>query len=99
MKVTITYFDNYSLTKEEIIRQAQHNYGDAVEIKVEPISDDYMDMLHYSLSGLVTYDQIGHYFNSGSLYKTKLLELKQRLLDTVSKELDNIVLDNEERIT
>lgn len=99
MKVTITYFDNYSLTKEEIIRQAQHNYGDSVEVKVEPVSDDYIDMLHYALRGLITYDQISHYFNSGALYDVKLMELKQKLLNTVNKELDSIVLDNEERIT
>jgi hypothetical protein len=99
MKVTITYYDNYSLTKEEIIRQAQHNYGENVEVKVEPVSDNYIDMLQYSLRGLVTYDQISHYFNSGPLYKQKLKELRASIINVVNTELDTIVIDNEERIT
>jgi hypothetical protein len=99
MKVTITYFDYDSLTKEEILRQAKHNYGDNVEVKIEPVSNDPWDMLHFALQNLITYDQLGLLFDSGPLYKEKLVELKLALLDKVERELDNVTLDNEEKVT
>ena len=99
MKVTITYYDYDSLTKEEILRQAKHNYGESVEIKVEPVSNDPWDMLHFALQNLITYDQLSLLFDSGPLYKSKLVELKLALLDKVEKELENVVQDNEEKVT
>lgn len=99
MKVTITYYDYDSLTKEEIIRQAKHNYGEHVEVKVEPDSNSPTDMLHFALQSIVTYDQLSLFFDAGPLYRDKLLEVKASLLDRVEKELDNIILDNEEKVT
>lgn len=99
MKVTITYYDFDSLTKEEIVQQAVHNYGESVEVKVEPISNDPEDMLHYALQSLVTYDQLALLFDSGPLYKQKLAELKETMLEKVKDELNSIFLDNEEKVT
>jgi hypothetical protein len=99
MKVTVVYYDEYSLTKEEVISQAKHNYGENVEVKVEPTSNDPWDMLHFALQGLLTYDQLGIYFDSGPMYKDKLLELKAALLDKVEKELDSVALENENKVT
>jgi|WetSurMetagenome_2_1015567.scaffolds.fasta_scaffold49842_2 hypothetical protein len=99
MKVTISYYDDTSLTKEEIVSQAKYNYGESVEVKVEPISNDPWDMLHFALQSLITYDQLSILFDSGPLYKEKLVELKLALLDKVENELTNVVLDNEEKVT
>lgn len=99
MKVVITYYDNNSLTKEEIIRQAKHNYGEYVDVSVYPISDDPWDMISFALQRLITYDQIGLYFNSQHNYEEKLSELEESIKEKLSKELKHVLVDNENKLT
>lgn len=99
MQVIITYFDTTSLTKEEIVKQAKENYGHTATVEIRPVSNEPWDVLNFALQNLVTYDQISLLFDSGHEYQTKIKELKQSLLDKIGKELETVILDNEDKVT
>lgn len=99
MKVTITYYDHSSLTKEEVIRNARELFGEYTEVSVAPSSAEPVDMIYFALQQVLTYEQLSLLFDSEHLYTQKITELKSRVLNLVSKELDSVIKDNEVRVS
>ena len=99
MKVTITYHDHASLTKEEVVRNAKQLFGEYAEVHVAPSSDEPIDMIYFAIQQVLTYEQLSLLFDSEHLYPQKIAELKSRVLGTISKELDSVVKDNEVRVS
>jgi hypothetical protein len=99
MKVTITYYDQESLTIEEVIARAKHTYGDFVEVYVQPSSNKPADILYFALQQLITHEQLSLLFDDKHLYRTKILELRASILDKVQKELSSVIKDNEIKVT
>ena len=58
MKVLITYNDNESFTKEEVVRAAVHNYGRAVDVQVMPESGNAHDLIYFGLQQMITHEQL-----------------------------------------
>lgn len=99
MKVEISYHDHSSISVEEIVRQAKEQYGEFVDVKISPSSNDPLDVIYFGLQQLLTNEQLSLLFDSGPLYSTKIIELKAQTLAKVSKELDSVIKDNEVRVS
>ena len=69
MKVNIEYYDNESLTVEEVVRQAVHNYGKNVKVEVMPYSTMAYDMIYFGLQQLITHQQLSLLFSKGDSYQ------------------------------
>jgi len=99
MKVTITYYDHASLTKEEVIRNAKELYGEYTEVTVAPETNEPIDMIYFAIQQLLTYEQLSLLFDNEHVYETKIAELKSRMLGTIAKELDSVIKDNKVRVS
>lgn len=99
MKVKLTYNDNDSLLVEEVIKTAHQNYGERIQVEVEPESSTPMDYLYFALQRLITGDQITLLYESGAAYPKDLTALRAETLYKVGEVLDDVFSDNEHKIT
>ena len=94
-KVTIKYEDNDSLTVEEIVKQAELNYGNRAVVEVTANSQIPHDQIYWALQQIVTPTQIGIMFDKTCDYSQEVKTLKNQVLAKVSEILEQVVLDNE----
>ena len=80
MKVTITYHDNESFTVEEVVKQAVHNYGKAVQVDITPESTMAYDHIYFGLQQLITHEQLSLLFDKGSAYQQDIKKLREQVL-------------------
>ena len=100
MKVTITYFDDTSLTIEEVIKRAKDIYGSSAEVEIQPSTHNPLDIIYFGIQQLITHDQLSLLFdNDTNLYTEKLVELRQRTLTAVKQELSSVIKDNEIKVS
>ena len=95
MKVTIQYYDEESLTIEEVISRAKSNYGSFVEVDVQPSSNKPKDIIYFALQQMITHEQLSLLFDNKAVYPTKLAQLKAEVLADVMHELSSVIKDNE----
>lgn len=98
MKVTLSYHDNESLTVEEVVRQAVHNYGKAVKVEVMPESTIAYDLIYFGLQQLITHQQLSLMYDKGSAYQTDLKKLRSEVLYKVEELINQVIIDNEARV-
>lgn len=98
MQVNIKYHDHTSLTVEEVVRQAQGNYGKDIEVKCMPDSSMAYDYIYFGLFQLTTHEQVGLAYDKSKDYQSDLKVLRKRILDKVTEILDQVIIDNEARI-
>lgn len=98
MKVTISYHDNDSFTVEEVVRQAVHNYGKSARIEIMPDSTTAYDLIYFGLQQLVTHEQLGLIYNSGSSYQQDLARLRGDVLYKITEILDQVIIDTESKV-
>lgn len=98
MKVTLSYHDNESLTVEEVVRQAVHNYGKAVKVEVMPESTIAYDLIYFGLQQLITHEQLSLMYDKGSAYQTDLKKLRSEVLYKVEELINQVIIDNEARV-
>lgn len=98
MKVTLTYYDSDSLTKEEVVRQAKHNYGEHVQVEILPTSDEPKELIYFAIQQLATYEQLSALFDAPHTYKSKMSELHSRILAICNEEVYSVLEDNEKRV-
>lgn len=98
MKVTITYHDLNSLTVEEIVRQATHNYGKNVRVEVAPESWIAYDAIYFGLQQLLTHKQISMFYDKGSPYQQDIKKLRSEILYKVEEIIDQVIIDNESKV-
>ena len=99
MKVIITYYDSDTLTKEEVIRQAKDTYGEHTQVEVMPTSDDPKDLLYFAMQQMSTYEQLSALFDAPHLYQKTMNELRARMLNICTEELEAVIKDNEKRVS
>ena len=75
MKVTLTYHDNDSFTMEEVVKQAVHNYGKAVQIEIMPESTMAYDHIYFGLQQLITHEQLSLLFDKDTAYQKDIRKL------------------------
>lgn len=99
MKVTITYHDNDSLTVEEVVKQAVHNYGRNAQIDVMPDSTMAYDHIHFGLQQLINHEQFSILFDRKmSDYQKDLKKLRAGVLYKVTEIIDQIIVENEAKV-
>lgn len=98
MLVTIKYTDSSSLTVEEIVKAAETNYGKYVDVEVQPDSSIAYDQIYFGLQQLLTFDQLSLYYDKTNNYNIEIVRLRNNLLEKVTEIVDQVILDNEERI-
>jgi len=98
MKVTITYHDNDSLTVEEVVKQAVHNYGRNASIEIMPDSTMAYDHIHFGLQQLINHEQFSMLFDRMSNYQEELKKLRAGVLYKVTEIIDQIIVENEAKV-
>ena len=98
MQVTITYTDNKSFTKEEIVRNAVHNYGKTVDVKVMPESSNAHDLIYFGIQQMVTHEQLSLIYDSNGTYQKDLQKLRSEILYKLEEILDAVIVDNEAKV-
>jgi hypothetical protein len=98
MKVTITYHDNESFTVEEVVKQAVHNYGKAVQVDITPESTMAYDHIYFGLQQLITHEQLSMLFDKGAAYQQDIKKLREQVLYKVTEIVDQVIIDNESKV-
>lgn len=99
MKVKITYHDTDALTVEEVVAQATHNYGKMAQIEVMPESTMAYDYIYFGLQQLVTHEQLSLLFDNSASYQQDIKRLREQVLYKVTEILDQLLVDNEDRVS
>jgi len=99
MKVSIAYHDTDSLTVEEIVRRAESNYGKSIVVEITPESTLAYDHIYFGLQQLLTHEQISIFFDKGANYQLEIGNLRARVLSKVQEIVDQVIVDNEARVT
>jgi len=98
MKVTITYHDNESLTVEEVVRQAVHNYGKQAKIEIMPESTIAYDLVYFGIQQLITHEQLSLIYDSGGSYQVDIKKLRSDILYKLEEIIDQVIIDNESKV-
>lgn len=98
MKVTIQYFDNESLTVEEVVRQAEHNYGKSAKVDVMPESTIAYDLIYFGLQQLLTHEQLSIFYSKNDSYQHELKKLRSDVLYKIEEIIDQVIIDNEAKV-
>ena len=99
MKTIITYHDPNALTIEEIVKNAKRLHGKTAEVQVLPESSLPHDLIQFALWQMSAAEQTSLFFSEGALYAKKLKELRASILYKLEELLDDVLLENEEKIT
>jgi hypothetical protein len=99
MQVTIKYFDNESLTVEEVVQQAVHNYGKNVKVDVMPESTIAYDLIYFGLQQLITHEQLSLLFSKNEAYQFELQKLRSDVTFKVQEIIDQVIIDNESKVS
>lgn len=99
MRVTITYTDNESFTVEEVVKQATHNYGKLAKVEVMPESTMAYDYIYFGLQQLITHEQLSLLFDGGGSYQKDIKRLRDQVLYKVTEILDQVIIDNESKVS
>jgi hypothetical protein len=98
MKVTLTYHDNDSFTVEEVVKQAMHNYGKAVQVEITPESTMAYDQIYFGLQQLITHEQLSLLYDSGATYHQDLKKLRDQVMYKITEIVDQVIIDNESKV-
>lgn len=98
MQVTITYTDNTSFTKEEVVRNAVQNYGKTADVKVMPESSNAHDLIYFGIQQMITHEQLSLIFDSDGSYQKDLKKLRAEVLYKLEEILDAVIVDNEAKV-
>ena len=99
MEVTIKYNDEHSLTVEEVVRQAEHNYGKHVVVDIMPDSSKAYDLIYFGLQQIMTHQQLSMLYDDKSGYQSKLKNLRSETLFKLQDIIDQVIIDNEAKVT
>ena len=98
MKITLTYFDDESFTREEVVKQAVHNYGKAVDIQIMPSSTKPHDLIYFGLQQIITHEQLGLLFDDKLGYQASMQKLRNETLYKIEEILSQVIIDNESKV-
>ena len=99
MEVTIKYNDEHSLTVEEVVRQAEQNYGRSVLVDVMPDSTKAYDLIYFGLQQIMTHKQLSMLYDDKSGYQAKLKSLRSETIFKLQEIIDQVIIDNEAKVT
>lgn len=98
MQVTITFTDNKSFTKEEIVRNALHLHGKTASVTVMPESSNAHDLIYFGIQQMITHEQLSLIYDKTGSYHTELKKLRAEVLYKLEEILDTVIVDNEAKV-
>jgi hypothetical protein len=98
MQVTISYHDNESFTKEEVVRQAVHNYGKNTRVEVLPDSTNAHDFAYFAVQQMITHQQLSLIYDKTSSYQKDLAKLRSEVVKKLEEIVDAVIVDNESKV-
>jgi hypothetical protein len=98
MKVNIEYHDTEAYTVEEIVKNAQTNYGKSVSVVVSPDSPAPHDLIHFALQQIITHSQLSLLFDKKFSYEKDIKFLRAETLLKLEELLDNVIIENESKV-
>jgi hypothetical protein len=98
MKVTVTYHDEDSLTVEEVVKLAQHNYGRSVKVETQADSPAPFDVIYFAIQQTITHRQLALLYDNKESYQKDIKLLRAELVYKLTEILDSVIIDNESRI-
>lgn len=100
MQATLTFNDTESFTAREIELNLKHLYGSTANVSVKPTGNSPESHIYFGLQELITGKQIDSFFEDGQhLYQTRLVALRRDALDKVEGILNQLIVDNENKLT
>ena len=99
MKITLKYFDEESFTAEEVIKQAVHNYGKAVEVHIMPDSTKPHDLIYFAIQQIITHQQLSMLYDDKLGYQSSIQNLRNETLYKITEIIDQVIIDNESKVT
>jgi len=98
MKITITYSDSDSFTIEEVVRNAQHNYGKAVKVEAMPDSTKPHDLIYFGIQQILTHQQLSMLYDDKLGYQSGIKKLRAETIYKLTELLDQCIIDNEAKV-
>lgn len=98
MKIRLTYHDTEAFTIEEIVKNAEHNYGKSVRVDVTPESNKPHDLIYFGLQQIITHQQLSLLYDDKLGYQASLQKLRNETLYKLQEILDQVIIDNESKI-
>lgn len=98
MKITLTYYDETAFTAEEIVKQAEANYGKATKVEIMPDSTKPHDLIYFGLQQIITHQQLGLLFDDKFGYQSSIQKLRNETLYKIEEILDQVIIDNESKV-
>jgi len=83
---------------EEVVKQAVHNYGKAVQVEITPESSLAYDHIYFGLQQLITHEQLSLLFDKDTAYQQDLKKLRESVLYKVTEIIDQVIIDNESKV-
>jgi hypothetical protein len=99
MQVTIKYSDGTSLTPEEVVKLAQHNYGKNISVRVDADSPAPHDIIIFGLQQIITARQLELLYDNKYSYQKDIKALRSETLVKLEELLDTVIIDNESKVT
>lgn len=99
MKVQLTFYDGESLSVEEVVRHATNNYGSNIKVEVGPESSMAYDHIYFGLQQLLTHEQLSIFFSKDLDYEDQLKNLRSKVLGKITEIVDQVIIDNESKVT
>lgn len=99
MKVQIEYHDSDSLSVEEVVKLAYHNYGKSAQIDVRADSSAPHDEIYFALQRMITFKQLSLFYDNRDTYQKDIKMLRAEVLSKVAEILDSVIIDNEDKVS
>lgn len=99
MQIKLKYHDDTALTVEEVVRLAQHNYGNNVSVEITADSLAPHDQIYFALQQIITARQMSLIYDSKFTYLKDIKDLRAETLYKLEEILDSVIIDNESKIS
>lgn len=99
MRVTIECVDRTAFTPEEIIANARRIHGNSATVTVLPESNRTKDFLYFAIQSMITQQQLSLFFDNKDTYAIELQKLRADILYSIQEVMDNVIIDNESKLT
>lgn len=98
MKINLEFNDRTSLLISEVIRNAEHLHGENVKVRVSPDSSAPIDIIYFGIQQMITSEQLSLLYDSDN-YNKDISVLRATTLSKLGSILDQVIIDNETRVT
>ena len=99
MKVNIQYFDETSLTVEEVVSHAVKEFGPRAKVDIGPATNIAYDHIYFGLMQLITHRQVSAFYDTSVPYQKAIGTIRKETLEKLVEILDQVIIDNEAKVS